>query len=178
MKKVIVFGLLAGILALAFLQSAGAYASYDYSPRYGGRLYVSWDDDDYYDRYDYGYGERYYYDYDPACKYWDGNALKWRNDKLCEWIENGDGAREEQLRYNAVAWQGNSYDWRYNIQSGRSSGDAFYYHYEDKSETSPSDWRYKTAFDPRVDNTYVKGDNYYYYQPRYDSESGTWNWRF
>ena len=148
----ILLAICAGILALAFLQSASAYV--------------------------YTYGNYRYGDYDSTCKYWDDGELEWRTDRVCQWVENGDGWREETQRYRAVVWQSNSYDARYNVQAGRSSGDAFYYHYGDKSETSPSDWRYKTAFDPRVDNTYLKGYNYYYYQPRYDYETKTFNWRY
>ena len=121
----------------------------------------------------YGYG-----DYDVSCKYWDDNSLKWKTDKVCQWIENGDGWREEVKRARAVVWQANSYDMRYDINFGRSSGDAFYYNYGDKSKTKPSDWRYKRVFDPRIDNEYVMGKGYYYYQPRYDYASGTYNWRF
>lgn len=117
-------------------------------------------------------------DYDSSCRYWDDNALKWKTDKVCEWVENGDGWREETQRARAVVWQANSYDIRYNIQAGRSSGDAFYYNYGDKSQTKPSDWRYKRAYDPRVDNEYVMGYGYYYYEPRYDYQTKTYNWRF
>ncbi|MFH1802481.1 MAG: hypothetical protein ABH864_03440 [archaeon] len=151
MKKALMFGIVAGILAFAFLQSVSAYSYQTY--RYGG-------------------------DYDRSCEYFDYGELEWKTNKVCEWVENGDGWKEETIRARAVVWQSNSYDARYNIQSGRSSGDAFYYHYGDKSATSPSDWRYKTAYDPRADNTYVKGYGYYYYQPRYDSQTGTFNWRF
>lgn len=174
MKGKILFVILAGILALSFLQGAAAYTSYDYSPRYGGAIYVGAGSDDY----DYRYGRNFDVDYDSSCKYLDYGALKWKTDRVCAWVENGDGWREETLRARAVVTQANSYDARYNIQSGRSSGDAFYYHYGDKSETKPSDWRYKTAFDPRVDNEYVKGYGYYYYEPRYDSTTKTFNWRF
>ena len=148
MKKIILSVFV--LLALSALQSVDAYTYRTYS----------------------------FGDYDSSCKYWDYNEFKWRTDRVCQWVENGDGWREEAQRYQAVVWQANSYDMRYNIQSGRSSGDAFYYRYGDKSETKPSDWRYKTTFDPRVDNEYVKGYGYYYYQPRYDYTSGTYNWRF
>jgi hypothetical protein len=149
----ILLTLCAGILVLALLQSASAhnYRSYNYG-RYG--------------------------DYDRSCRYFDRGDLKWHTNKVCEWVENGDGWREETQRARAVVWQANSYDMRYNIHAGRSSGDAFYYHYGDKSETSPSDWRYKHAFDPRIDNEYVMGYGYYYYEPRYDYQTKTYNWRF
>jgi hypothetical protein len=163
MTKKILMGIFAGILAMAFLQSASAYS-----------FQTNWETNSYnYGRYDYGN-----YDYDSSCKYFDYGELKVRTDRVCAWVEDGDGWREETIRARAVVWQADSYDARYNIQSGRSSGDAFYYHYGDKSETSPSDWRYKTAYDPRVDNEYVMGYNYYYYEPRYDSETKTYNWRF
>jgi hypothetical protein len=149
MSKVIL-AICAGILVLSLLQSVDAYTHRTY--RYG--------------------------EYDSSCRYFDRGDLKWHTDKVCEWVERGDGWREETIRARAVVWQANSYDMRYNIQAGRSSGDAFYYHYGDKSETKPSDWRYKHAFDPRIDNEYVMGYGYYYYEPRYDYETKTYNWRF
>ncbi|MBS3077759.1 hypothetical protein J4233_05845 [Candidatus Pacearchaeota archaeon] len=169
----IFLALCAGILVLTLMQSASvsAYTYYDYSPMYGTRLSAGFGSSPY------RYGN-YVYDYDSSCKYWDNGALKLRTDKVCEWVENGDGWREEVQRARAVVWVTDSYDARYNIQAGRSSGDAFYYHYGDKSATSPSDWRYKQAFDPRIDNEEVMGYNYYYYEPRYDYATQTYNWRF
>ncbi|MBU0907215.1 MAG: hypothetical protein KKE05_03605 [Nanoarchaeota archaeon] len=156
MMKKIILAMCAGLLVLGFLQSASAYTyTYGNYNSYGNRG-----------------------DYDSSCRYFDYGDLEWHTDRVCQWVEAGDGWKEETIRARAVVWQSNSYDNRYNIQFGRSSGDAFYYHYGDKSETSPSDWRYKTAFDPRVDNTYVKGYGYYYYQPRYDYTTGAYNWRF
>jgi hypothetical protein len=151
MKKLVVCGLVAGMLALALLQSVAAYT-----------YYGSWNGD---------------VDEERYCSYWDNGELEWKRDRVCEWMNTGDW-KERTIRTRAAVWQSNSYDMRYNIQAGRSSGDAFYYHYGDKSETSPSDWRYKTTFDPRVDNEAVKGYGYYYYQPRYDYATQTFNWRF
>lgn len=152
MTKKIILGICAGILVLSFLQAASAYTFNAYN----------------------NYGN---YDYNPSCQSWDRGDLEWERDRVCEWMNTGNW-KERTIRTRAAIWQSDSYDTRYNIQSGRSSGDAFYYHYGDKSETSYSDWRYKTAYDPRVDNEAMKGYGYYYYQPRYDSQSGTFNWRF
>lgn len=195
MKKSVMLGLMLGILAAVFVQGVSAYVYYEYSPEYRGRLYVSLHDDDYPYRYGGYYGRYRYYDLEDYhervedywdsgdfdeeayCRYWDHGDLEWDRDRVCEWINKGD-RREQVLRTRAAIWQSNSFDNRYNIQSGRSSGDAFYYHYGDKSETKPSDWRYKRAYDPRVDNERVMGHGYYYYEPRYDPDTGTYNWRF
>lgn len=171
MRK-IVLGFVFGLVTLMLLQSVSAYVHYEYSDNYRGRLYVGFNDDHRYGRY---YGgdideERY-------CRYWDRGRLEWRRDRVCEWVNKGDW-KERTQRTRAAIWQSNSFDNRYNLLGGQSSGDAFYYHYGDKGETKPNDWRYKRVYDPRIDNEYVMGKGYYYYKPRIDKETGTYSWRF
>src|SRR3989338_444644 len=91
----IFLALCAGILVLTLLQCASAYATYKYYPSYGSKLSAGFGSSPY------RYGN-YVYDYDSSCKYWDNGALKLRTDKVCEWVENGDGWREEVQRARAV----------------------------------------------------------------------------
>jgi|SRR3989344_646036 len=78
-------------------------------------------------------------------------------------------------RYQAYDYLITSHFWRYDIAYGRDSGDVFYYdnYY---TEGKPSNWRYKEAFVPSCRYNDCSGG--YYYEPRRDYQSGTWNWRY
>ncbi len=176
-NKILISAFTLLFLALALQSvSAGVYYTYD-SYSGDGTLYVGMrpDAEQHYNYGPYGYG---YYNARPlsyyrTCYSYDCDDLRWEKNPVCTWIENGDGWREEYRRARAAVWVSNSYDKRYNQVYGETSGEAFYY--EDESATdNPSDWRNKPAYDPRVYGS--NGDNYY--APRYNYESGTWNWRY
>lgn len=156
---------------------------------YGSPEYYAYDRyyDGYYDsyanRYAYynSYRDDYYYDgysgrpigYYSTCYDYDYEDLRWERNPACDWIEDGEGWREEYIRARAAVRQSNDFDDRYNIAYGRDSGDVFYYDDYD-SEGSYSNWRYKEAYDPRVYGS--TGSNYY--SARYDPETKTYNWRY
>ncbi len=75
----------------------------------------------------------------------------------------------------AVRFLENSFNARYDNVAGKTSGDAFYYDYDTGGKSS-TNWRYKEAYDYRVDGRDSNED--YYYKPRYDSQSGDYNWRY
>lgn len=177
MMKKIFMTALAGILVFGFMQAvSAAYATYTYYPNNAANLHISLDDDYGYRGGVYSYGAGRLGDYDSSCRYFDRGDLKWHTNKVCQWVENGNGWKEETIRARAVVWQSNSYDDRYNMNSGLPSGIAF--GGDEQPAQDYSNWRYKHAFDPRIDNTYVMGNGYYYYQPRYDLNTQTYNWRY
>jgi len=106
------------------------------------------------------------------------------DDDICLWHSYG-GARVE--RFNncddwdfqkrvGAAWLDYSSNLRYAQTFGRSSGDAFYYHYGQNENLADSNWRFKEAYNPVMHG--VDRDNDYYYKPRYDSDLGRWNWKY
>ena len=181
MRRTMIFGLIAGIFLVVSLQSVAADAcSYDtYSGVY---YYASFHDDcdewqDYrnlYDGYDYrnyGYSPGYYGDYYNRYwyrKYWEPSRYYTKD------FDDGDRKYKRKLRY-AIRDISEEYDnWLSNLP-GRTSGEVYYY--EDESVgVKESDWRNKEAYHNLdwAEKPYDK----YYYEPRYDSESGVWNWRY
>jgi hypothetical protein len=157
-------------LALA-LQSVSAYASYNYYPNSGyGEFSLSFHDKNH---------ENYnYYGSNHDGYYWDNEDLKWRKDPVQEWINNGDGWREQVKRARAVNFLVTSWDERYAMASGKTTGEVFSYNdgATDTKAESSTNWRYKEAYDPLVHGV----DSYknYYYEPRYDSQTQTYNWRY
>jgi hypothetical protein len=141
MKKSIVFGIFALVVLALALQSASAYAYYDYSP--------------YYDKaYIYVGAHKPYYNYD---RNWEERAQLWR----------------------AAIWTADSYDRRYNVASGKASTDVFYHDPYDYDNYYPnSNWRFKTAYDPRIHGQGSADNYYYYYKPRHNYQTGTFNWRY
>lgn len=125
---------------------------------------------------DYGYNG--YYDGFSTIYYWDDYDLKWRKDPISAWINKGDW-RERTKRARAINFLIRSWDERYAIASGRETGDVFSYTdgAKDTVAESSTNWRYKEAYDPLVHGDGYGGENYYY-KPRYDSQTQTYNWRY
>lgn len=171
MRKTILLLALAGVFLIRLLNCVSAYAVYDYNP-YNDKAYIY-----------VGAGRPYSYgysDYDPASYTWDDDDLRWEKDPINEWIQNGNGAREEFIRLRAVDEVERSFNDRYRLSYGRSSGDVHYYnrYTPDVESTSASNWRYKEAYDPSIHGRGANNENYYYYQPRYDYQKGEFNWRY
>lgn len=124
---------------------------------------------------DYGYDGYYDHNY---IYYWDDYDLKWKKDPISAWINKGDW-RERTKRARAVEFLMKSWDERYAMASGRETGEVFSYTdgATDTVAESSSNWRYKEAYDPLVHGDGYGGENYYY-QPRYDADSQTYNWRY
>lgn len=171
-------------LALLALQTASAFAYvyyepdyyygsphfsyfYDYDSGYGG-YYISLKDRDYYDVGD-AYGQSYY---------WDPYELKWRKDPVQKWINKGESWRERVKRARAVNFLLDSWDKRYAIASGKTSEQVLSYTdgATDTVAESSSNWRYKETYDPLTQG--IDPYKNYYYQPRYDSKTQTYNWRY
>ena len=167
MKKILL-----GIFALIFLASAlSSVSAYYYSTdnnycRYDcvdsspdGRLYVI-DFHDGIDSYRYRYVDHYGY---PRYRAY--------------YADDFDFDIPDRYKFNEnVYFLDHSFNDRYDITSGKSSGEAFcpgcvddYY--------KPSNWRYKQAYDFQRDANGGYGDKRYY-APRYDYKSGTYNWRY
>jgi hypothetical protein len=171
MKKIIAL-LVLGLFLFSFTQLVGAVTFYDYNPR-TGNTYVYVGDDR-------PYGFYRNYDRDWSRYYFDEEDLRYEKDLVYEWVQNGDGLREEALRYRAVASVADSFDNRYMLSYGRSSGDVHYYDRfsYDLHKAKDSAWRFKEAYSPSVHGTGKEYENSYYYEPRYDADSGTFNWRY
>jgi len=172
MKKAIVLSLFAGILALILFQSVSAYTTYvdtpyfsaSYNPRYGGDFYTTEN-----------HKPTYYYTKYPAI-YRKARYGGTSEDPVVKWIDKGDSFGDKVKRARAAAWVFESYDWRYNYASGKSSGYVF--GGDEKPAKSYSNWRHKEAYDPRVHGPGISSRQDYYYKPRYDHETQTFNWRY
>ncbi|MEK6854682.1 MAG: hypothetical protein AABX73_00490 [Nanoarchaeota archaeon] len=82
-----------------------------------------------------------------------------------------DRAYFQKMR--AVRFIDSSYNDRYDIVAGKTTGKAFG---DDNKDTSASNWRNKYAYDYRIDG--VNPTYNYYYKPVYDSSLGYYNWRY
>ncbi len=155
MNKKVILGILAGFLLGMFLQSSSAYEIYDMHYRGGSVAYaVKGTNDAHYKVYDFDY---------------------WECDKICQWANKGD-FEERYKRHRAVDWTLHSTNKRYSVTSGRDSGDAFYYDYYSLENKPSSSWRYKESYDKNWHGS-GNGRNYYY-EPRYEYGSKTWDWRY
>ena len=193
MSKAIFAGVFAFILALAFSFNVSAHHydyntydhygnghfSYHYDNYYGGaEIYVSVDDQNDWNSWNYDYDP--YYDYNPLsyydeCYSYDRSDLRWEKNPVCDWIEDGDGWREDYKRYQAVNYVVDSYNARYFANYGEKSKNV----YCKGCETDSS----STSFGNReIYNPYVHGKGSYrtgnYYDPEFDEEKGYWNWRY
>ena len=81
---------------------------------------------------------------------------------------------EEYEKIRAARFLKDSWYGRYDDTSGKSSGEAFCYGC--KTNGNPSNWGNKQSYDLLSEGVGTEGD--YYYKPRYDYQSQTWNWRF
>ena len=171
MKKSI-FILAFVVIFVAALHIASASVAYDYNTRYGAHMYVGTGKPSYY-----GYSA---YDRDYQVYNWDDNDLRWEKDPVNAWIQDGDGWREETFRARTVDEVIGSYENRYALSYGRSSGDVHYYdrYTPDLDEAKPSNWRFKEAYTPEAYGRDAYYGNGYYYEPRYDYDSETFNWRY
>ncbi|MBU0466689.1 MAG: hypothetical protein KJ718_05250 [Nanoarchaeota archaeon] len=175
MRKTVIFTLFTGLFLTLMLQSVSAYTyrTYDFYYPYGSAYYNS----------NYGYGYTTPYAHEPSYYYEEYPALyrkiKYsgtKDDPVIKWISKGDDWEEKVKRARADVWVAESHDWRYNIASGRASGEVF--GGDEKPATSPSNWRYKEAYDPRVHGPQTGYTDNYYYKPRFDSENETWDWKY
>ena len=110
MRKTITWGVFAFILALALSLNVSAYHYYDYDryDHYGGdhfsyhynnrfgdaEIYVSVQDQDDWNYWDYDYGPYYNHNYKPLsyygeCYSYDNEDLRWEKNPVCDWIEDG-----------------------------------------------------------------------------------------
>ncbi|MBU0760390.1 MAG: hypothetical protein KJ600_02690 [Nanoarchaeota archaeon] len=162
MKKIMLA--VVGLVLLGLMtQNVSALYSYESPPRYGG-FYTSYEHkpSDYYDKYPTVYRKLKY----------SGTS----EDPVVKWISNGEGWEEKVNRARAAVWMAESYDWRYNVAYGRSSGEVF--HGDEKPAESSSNWRYKEAYTPWAHGPGTASYKSYYYEPRYDSETQTFNWKY
>lgn len=175
--KNIILAICAGILVLTLLQSTSAYYSHESYPAYSYNSFhysytpsfavsSSYSPDDYYDKYPAIYRKFKY----------SGTS----EDPVVKWVSQGADFEEKVKRARAAVWLAESHDWRYNLASGRTSGEVFSYTdgATDTEAQSSTNWRYKEAYDPRVFGPQTGYTDNYYYQPRYDSETGTYNWQY
>lgn len=109
--------------------------------------------------------------------YWDNTNLKWKRDPIDKWIHQGDW-REQVQRARAVNFMIQSWNARYDASAGKTSAQAFSYTdgAKDSANTSPSNFRNQLAYDPLFNG--VNNYQNYYYQPRYDAQTQTYNWRY
>lgn len=93
-----------------------------------------------------------------------------------KWYLDRPSSRAERQKIKAVKWVLDSYNARYKLNDGKTSGEAFYYDIPQAGENvQGSNFRNKPAYDPLFDG--VDPKNNYYYKPQVDS-SGAANWRF
>ena len=201
MKKTVILLGIAAIFLFAFvnLVSADDYFECSYGDNFGycntpyeARVYLTLDSGNhpyyaprneyysdgynypsYYDSYGYNY-ERGYGSYDYRDYSYDDGHLKYTgyysycDDLLGDAWCNAHDKRELNA---ALSYTFRDYNaWKYNT-AGRDSGEVYdtedYY-----TESVPaSSWRYKEVYNPQVD-----GNDYY--APRYDYNSGTYNWKY
>jgi hypothetical protein len=145
MKKIKVILSTLFLVALTLQPVTAAYFSYYDSPyNYGGRAYFSLSDRP-------PRVQFYYWD-------WDSDYRDWL---------------VEYRKVQAAKWVVNSYNARYDITSGKSSGDAFCQRCKINLQGY---WGQKPAYNFRT-HEYNSNDNYYY-KPIRDSRTGIYNWRF
>lgn len=175
------------------IQNTSAYySSYDYNsrPNYnygnyydrgygidGARIRVDLHDGVSYDYYRYldkdpRYNPFYGYNYD----YYYNNDFRYypyRNYNNYGWRFN----IPDEYKYNKnVAFLADSFNNRYEITSGKTSGQAFCQGCKDKNY-DPTNFRYRPAYDPAVDSFGGYGDDGYY-APKKSPITGAWNWNY
>ncbi len=174
-NKLIAFVAFAALFVVTTIASASAHdVTYQYSPHFSyysdphyneAAFYYSFKDEDY--NCCHYYTQPYYYDTPYEYRYYSSHPQRYypfSNDYI-EYLQ----------KRRAVRFLEQSFNTRYDNVAGKTSGEAFYYNYD--SEGKPStNWRYKEAYDYRLDGR-DSNDNYYY-NPRYDSQSGNYNWRY
>ena len=154
MKKQILFGIIAGIfLALALLNVSAYYSNT--LPSHGTRYTFGFDED--FSATNYRYVDYYGR---PVYRIYEYND---RND-------DGKLSRREKIR--AVRFLERSFNNRYAISAGKSSGDAFCQGCKIQS-SSATNWGNKPAF-----NLLATGKDGNYYKPVYDYQQQKFNWRF
>lgn len=175
MKKKTIIGLFAGLFLVLALQNVSAYHNdgievtigfddsysrdYRYVDSYYGypqyRVYGDYasypNGYSYYNRPNYfGYNSRYRYDLSDIKRYF-------RNRAIAGYVDRSAYSR-------------------YDINYGKDSQvfcEAL--DCEDKAP-SPTNFRYRYTYDPRIDGLGSYQD--YYYEPQYDIQTGTYNWRY
>ncbi|MBI2452418.1 hypothetical protein HYV50_05075 [Candidatus Pacearchaeota archaeon] len=91
------------------------------------------------------------------------------------YFDDLDDLKDYLVKRKAIRFIERSAYSRYDIAFDKKSGEAFYYDYDNKVYPA-SNYRYRVAYDPRIDGLGSYKD--YYYKPGYDPELGYYNWRF
>ena len=161
MRKAI---LVLGVAIILMLLIAGSVDAYTYRYRQPHNYYTSFSgDSDNYFYYDNLYGGEIY------LSLGDRNCYSCHHNRYYY----DDDYRERVIGRAALDWTFRSYDARYNLAYGKTTGEAFT---PSLNENVPlSNWRNKYSYDYRLDG---RGLNENYYQPVFDSELGYYNWRY
>lgn len=118
-------------------------------------------------------GRRYVFGFDGDAFYEDYRYVDYYGRPLFR-VYRSRHDDDEISKREAIRFLRKSYEKRYDVTAGKTSNEAFCQ--TCKPSSNPTNWGNKKAYDWKVENT---GDDVnYYYQPRFDPQTKTYNWRF